>query len=71
MLQALRQKSIRRELFEKEALKSQIKSLRHGIKTLEKKCACLELILKWQSERLDSKREMQIKQKAKDSLDKG
>ncbi|WP_300827109.1 hypothetical protein [Helicobacter sp. UBA3407] len=55
----------------KKHLKAQIQSLNQTIAVLEKKCTCLELIVKWQSERLDSKREMQIKQKAKDSLDKG
>ncbi len=55
----------------KKHLKAQIQSLNQAIETLEKKCACLELIVKWQSERLDSKREEKIKQKAKDSLDKG
>lgn len=46
----------------KKTLKAQIKSLNHTLQALEKKCACLELIVKWQSERLDFVREKRIKE---------
>lgn len=46
----------------KKALKAQIKSLNHTLQFLEKKCACLELIMKWQSEKLDFVREKRIKE---------
>lgn len=49
----------------KKALKAQIKSLNHTLQFLEKKCACLELIMKWQSEKLDIIREKRIKEKIK------
>lgn len=50
----------------KKALKAQIKSLNHTLQFLEKKCACLELIMKWQSEKLDIIREKRIKEKNKE-----
>lgn len=50
----------------KKALKAQIKSLNYTLQVLEKKCACLELIMKWQSEKLDSIREKRIKEKNKE-----
>lgn len=46
----------------KKALKAQVKILTKEIQTLEKKCACLELIVKWQSEKLDIIREKRIKE---------
>ena len=38
------------------------KQLKARLQLLEKKCACLELIVKWQSLRLDAKREARLKQ---------
>ncbi|MDE5926599.1 MAG: hypothetical protein K2N75_06985 [Helicobacter sp.] len=52
----------------KKALKAQIKSLNHTLQALEKKCACLELIVKWQSEKLEIIREARLKQKEKDYI---
>ncbi|MBD5164580.1 hypothetical protein [Helicobacter sp.] len=52
----------------KKALKTQLKSLNHTLQVLEKKCACLELIVKWQSERLEIQREARLKQKGKDYI---
>lgn len=37
-------------------------ALKARLKLLEKKCECLELIVKWQSLRLDAKREARLKQ---------
>lgn len=50
----------------KKALKAKIKSLNHTLQTLEKKCACLELIMKWQSEKLEMIREKRIKENNKE-----
>ena len=49
----------------KKALKAQIKSLNYTLQALEKKCACLELIVKWQSKRLEIQREARLKTKRK------
>lgn len=49
----------------KKALKAQIKTLENAIAILEKKCACFELILKWQSEKLEIVREKRIKENNK------
>lgn len=46
----------------KKNLKAQVEILTKEIQTLEKKCACLELIMKWQSEKLDIIREKRIKE---------
>lgn len=50
----------------KKTLKAQIKSLNHTLQVLEKKCACLELIMKWQSEKLEMIREKRIKENNKE-----
>lgn len=50
----------------KRNLKAQIKALENTIQILEKKCACLELIVKWQSEKLEIVREKRIKEKNKE-----
>ncbi|WDL69798.1 hypothetical protein IP364_08015 [Helicobacter winghamensis] len=50
----------------KKVLKAQIKSLNHTLQFLEKKCACLELIMKWQSEKLEIVREKRIKENNKE-----
>ncbi len=46
----------------KKHFKKQIRDLQGIIVVLEKKCALLEIILKWQSQRLEGQREMRIKQ---------
>lgn len=50
----------------KKALKAQVKSLNHTLQFLEKKCACLELIVKWQSDKLEIVREKRIKENIKE-----
>ncbi|WP_300692381.1 MULTISPECIES: hypothetical protein [Helicobacter] len=45
----------------KKRLKAEIKELEAHLEILEKKCTILELILKWQSQKLDSAREIRIK----------
>lgn len=50
----------------KKALKAQVKSLNHTLQVLEKKCACLELIMKWQSDKLEMIREKRIKENNKE-----
>ena len=47
----------------KKHLKAKNESLQREIQILEKKCAFLELIVKWQSEKLDLLREKRIKEK--------
>lgn len=50
----------------KKNLKAQVKILTKEIQTLEKKCACLELIMKWQSDKLEIVREKRIKENNKE-----
>ncbi len=50
----------------KKVLKAQIKSLNHTLQFLEKKCACLELIMKWQSDKLEIIRAKRIKENNKE-----
>lgn len=50
----------------KRNLKAQIKTLENTIQILEKKCTCLELIVKWQSKKLEIVREKRIKEKNKE-----
>lgn len=49
----------------KKRLKAKNESLQREIQILEKKCACFELILKWQSEKLEIVREKRIKENNK------
>lgn len=45
----------------KKHFKKQIRELKGRIALLNKKCTLLGLILKWQSDRLDTQRELRIK----------
>lgn len=45
----------------KKRLKAEIKELEAHLEILEKKCAVLEIVVKWQSQKLDLKRELRIK----------
>ncbi|MBD5165214.1 hypothetical protein [Helicobacter sp.] len=45
----------------KKRLKAEIKELEAHLEILEKKFAVLEIVVKWQSQKLDSAREIRIK----------
>lgn len=45
----------------KKHLKAEIKELQAHLEILEKKCAVLKIVVKWQSQKLDLKRELRIK----------
>ncbi|WP_299384758.1 hypothetical protein [Helicobacter sp. UBA3407] len=52
----------------KKRLKAKVKELQSYLEVLEKKCAVLEIVVKWQSQKLDLKRELRIKREQNSRL---